>query len=150
MSVMAGGSSTEIDAREIIAANSEVAEDGSAFWFGLDQARAGFYHDCPEEVVRWAYKHLTPQSIAVLSTPVSVPLFWEMEPPRSFIGCTEDRLVPPDYAARIALRLGVEPLFIESSHSPFFSRPIELAELLVRAVGTTPVSHLQPTDTDAS
>jgi hypothetical protein len=45
--------------------------------------------------------------------------------------------------------MGVEPLVIDSSHSPFFSRPAELAELLVRAVGTKPVGPLVP-DEDVS
>jgi hypothetical protein len=41
-------------------------------------------------------------------------------------------------------RLGVEQLTIDTSHSPFLSRPVELAELLVHATTTTPVGPLQP------
>jgi hypothetical protein len=41
-------------------------------------------------------------------------------------------------------RLGVEPLTIDASHSPFLSKPRELAELLVKAVGTKPVGPLLP------
>jgi hypothetical protein len=38
----------------------------------------------------------------------------------------------------------VRQLAIDSSHSPFLSRPLELAELLVHATTTTPVGPLIP------
>ena len=40
---------------------------------------------------------------------------------------------------RFAERLGVEPLTIDSSHSPFLSKPRELAELIIRATNTKPI-----------
>jgi hypothetical protein len=43
-------------------------------------------------------------------------------------------------------RMGVRPLTIDSSRSSFFSRPAELARLLVQAVGTTPIGLLTPGD----
>jgi hypothetical protein len=42
--------------------------------------------------------------------------------------------------------MGVEPLLIDTSHSPFFSQPAEFAQLLVRAVDTTPIGPLTPGD----
>jgi hypothetical protein len=44
----------------------------------------------------------------------------------------------------VAKRLGVEQLTIDASHSPFLSRPRELAELLVHATTTTPTGPLIP------
>jgi hypothetical protein len=41
-----------------------------------------------------------------------------------------------------ARRLGVQPLTIDTSHSPFLSRPKLFAGLLERAVGTYPVRPL--------
>ena len=46
--------------------------------------------------------------------------------------------------ATVARRLGVQQLSIDTSHSPFLSRPRELAELLVHATTTTPVGPLLP------
>jgi hypothetical protein len=40
----------------------------------------------------------------------------------------------------------VRPLTIDSSHSPFFSQPAELAQLLVQAVDSTPIGPLTPGD----
>jgi hypothetical protein len=41
-------------------------------------------------------------------------------------------------------RLGVEPLDIDASHSPFLSRPAELAQFLVRATTVRPTRPLKP------
>jgi hypothetical protein len=45
---------------------------------------------------------------------------------------------------RFAARLGVVPRVIDSSHSPFFSRPRDLAALLIAATAERPVALLQP------
>ena len=52
--------------------------------------------------------------------------------------------MPQWLADTVTRRLGVEQLTIDTSHSPFLSRPKELAELLVRATTTTPISPLVP------
>lgn len=44
----------------------------------------------------------------------------------------------------VVRRLGVAPLTIDASHSPFLSRPRELAELFVKAAGTKPLGPLLP------
>jgi hypothetical protein len=41
-------------------------------------------------------------------------------------------------------RLGVEPLEIDASHSPFLSMPHATAELFVEAVRSRPVGPLRP------
>jgi hypothetical protein len=52
--------------------------------------------------------------------------------------------MPGWLADTVVSRLGVEPLTIDSSHSPFLSRPAELAELLVHATTTKPIGPLIP------
>jgi pimeloyl-ACP methyl ester carboxylesterase len=104
-----------------------------------------FYHDCDEPTARWAFERLGPEKFgAVNDTPVSVPQFWAADLPRSFIRCTDDRSMPRWLADTVTERLGVEQLTIDASHSPFLSRPAELAELLVHATSTKPVGPLQP------
>jgi hypothetical protein len=46
--------------------------------------------------------------------------------------CTDDRLLRLEPAKRIAARRGGELVELPSSHSPFFSMPEELAEVLLR------------------
>ena len=122
-----------------------IGEDGSMAFADAEGARALFYHDCDEATVRWAFAHLTPETAGdTATTPISVPRFWEAELPRSFIACLEDRAQPRWLADVTARRLGVEPLTIDASHSPFLSRPAELAQLLVDATTTVPVGPLKP------
>ena len=118
-------------------------EDGSMSFADFEGAWQFFYHDCDEATARWAFEHLTPESIGdSASTLVSVPRFWAANLPRSFILCLQDRSQPRWLADVTARRLGVEPLMIDTSHSPFLSRPAELAQLLVHATTTTPTGPL--------
>lgn len=123
----------------------DFGEDGAMTFADFDGAWRYFYHDCDEQTARWAFDRLGPEKFgAVNDTPVSVPRFWAADLPRSFIRCTEDRAMPRWLADTVAERLGVEALTIDTSHSPFLSRPAELAELLVHATTTTPIGSLQP------
>lgn len=119
--------------------------DGSMSFADFDGAREFFYHDCDEETARWAFAHLVPERPGETTTRVvSTPRFWEAELPRSYVLCLQDRSKPRWLSDVVIRRLGVEPLTIDTSHSPFLSRPAELAELLVRATTTMPVSPLLP------
>jgi len=51
---------------------------------------------------------------------------------------------PPSLTAGFIERLGVEPLEIDASHSPFLSRPRATAELFVEATRSRPVGPLRP------
>lgn len=63
---------------------------------------------------------------------------------RNFIRCEQDRAYPRWLADLVCRRLGVQPLTIDASHSPFLSRPAELAELLVHATTTRQIGPLIP------
>lgn len=120
-------------------------EDGAMTFANFEGARKYFYHDCDEQTARWAFNRLGPERFGDTTvTPVSVPQFWAADLPRSFIVCEQDRSMPRWLADTVARRLGVRQLAIDSSHSPFLSRPLELAELLVHATTTTPVGPLIP------
>jgi len=120
-------------------------DDGSMAFADAEGAKALFYNDCDEETVRWAFGQLTPESAGdTATTPISVPRFWEADLPRSFILCLEDRAQPRWLADVTARRLGVEPLTVGASHSPFLSRPAELAQLLIEATTTKPLRPLRP------
>jgi pimeloyl-ACP methyl ester carboxylesterase len=120
-------------------------DDGSMAFADAEGARQLFYHDCDDETVRWAFEHLTPEIAGdTATTPISVSRFWEADLPRSFVLCQEDRAQPRWLAEVTARRLGVQPLTIMASHSPFLSRPSELAQLLIKATTTTPVGPLRP------
>jgi pimeloyl-ACP methyl ester carboxylesterase len=120
-------------------------ESGAMTFADFDGAWKYFYHDCDESTARWAFDRLGPERFGDTTvTPVSVPAFWAADLPRSFIVCEQDRSMPRWLADTVARRLGVDQLSIDASHSPFLSRPRELAELLVHATTTTPVAPLVP------
>jgi pimeloyl-ACP methyl ester carboxylesterase len=120
-------------------------EDGSMAFADVDGARELFYHDCDEATARWAFEQLTPERAGdTATTPISVPRFWEADLPRSFIMCLQDRAQPRWLADVTTRRLGVEPLSIDASHSPFLSRPAELAQLLLHATATKPIGPMKP------
>jgi pimeloyl-ACP methyl ester carboxylesterase len=105
---------------------------------------AFFYHDCDEETAKWAFERLTPAPVEFLMEKVSVPNFWQADLSRSYVRCLQDRAKPHAMSVEVADRLGVSALAIDASHSPFLSRPAEVAELLVQATTTTPVSTIGP------
>ena len=123
----------------------DFADDGAMTFADFEKTWQYFYHDCDEATARWAFDRLGPERFGETTVlPVSVPNFWSAELPRSFIVCEQDQAMPRWLADTVARRLGVEQLSIDASHSPFLSRPAELAQLLLYALTTTPVGPLIP------
>jgi len=118
--------------------------DGTMEWTSRDGAREFFYHDCDDETIDWAISNLTPGISPFPNEKLYLPEFWEAQLPRSYILCTQDRSKPHSMSEEVIRRLGVEPLKIDASHSPFLSKPAELAALFVKAVVTVPTGPLLP------
>jgi pimeloyl-ACP methyl ester carboxylesterase len=112
--------------------------------YNYEATRAFFYHDCDDATADWAFKQLTPAPVEFLAETVHLRQFWLTDLPRSYILCKEDRAKPRLASLEVVRRLGVEPLLIEGSHSPFLSRPETLARLLVQATKTNPIGPLLP------
>lgn len=116
--------------------------DGRVALNGFEGVYKYLYHDCDEATARAAYARLTPMASNHMLETVSLPRLWAAQPPRSYILCRDDRVESRHKSAVITARLGVEPLTIEGSHSPFISRPDTLAATLVQAAMTTPKGPL--------
>lgn len=122
-----------------------IDDDGSMFFADFEGPRELFYHDCDDATARWAFAQLCPEIAGDTAFEiVAVPRFWAASPPRSFIVCEQDRAMPRWLADVTARRLGVDQLSIDASHSPFLSRPADLAALLAHAATTTPHGPLNP------
>jgi pimeloyl-ACP methyl ester carboxylesterase len=91
------------------------------------------YADCPAEVAAAAGARLTRQSVAAISTPLSAAA-WKTVP-STYVICDEDRAVPPPAQEAMAARAG-SVRRLPSSHSPFLSRPDEVAEIVRDAAVT--------------
>jgi pimeloyl-ACP methyl ester carboxylesterase len=102
-----------------------------------------FYHDCDEATARWAYSQLSAAPVEFLLEPIRLANFWSADLPRSYIVCGQDRAAPLSLSRGFCERLGVAPLEIDASHSPFLSMPRATAGLLVDATRTRPTGPLR-------
>ena len=95
-------------------------------------ARAVFYNDCTSEQVNWAYSQVRPQSLQPLMTPIRLARFWDLDIPRDYILCLNDRTglltVAEDQLSRLRPTT-IHPVW--ASHFPLISRPKELGRQLV-------------------
>lgn len=93
-----------------------------------NMARRLFFSELPEDMQEWAISKLRPQR---RSQDEPTLQSWP-DLPQEYIVCTGDRVLNPEWSYYMARnRLGVEPVKLHGGHSPFLSRPGELAKLLV-------------------
>jgi pimeloyl-ACP methyl ester carboxylesterase len=108
-----------------------VGSDGTYAPLRAEVAKTLYYHDCPPRYQDWAVTQLRRQA--------QLPII-EISPMRQWpevelraIVCTDDRTISPDWSRRaFRERFDLVPDELPGGHSPFLSRPAELAELLLR------------------
>lgn len=108
-----------------------VSEDRKTSIFKPEIADILFYHDCKKSDKEFAHKKLSRQSFAPLGTPVQVSDSVYGIIPKVYILCTESKdldksILPTRVKCEKVVRL-------KSSHSPFFSKPRQLAKLLMNS-----------------
>jgi pimeloyl-ACP methyl ester carboxylesterase len=106
-------------------------EDGASYWADAQAAIRCFFHDCATEDAAWAAARLRPQSAAPRLEPWPEDPLLDVE--RTSILCRDEQCIRPDWSRGVSRELlGVEPIELDGGHSPFLSRPAELADVLVR------------------
>ena len=91
----------------------------------------GFYQDCPEPVARHAWERLRHQEMTVFTEQCPIDRWPDVA--CTYVLMSEDRAVNPEWSRRVAHeRLGADLVELPGSHSPFYSRPAELADVLSR------------------
>ncbi|MEU6205564.1 alpha/beta hydrolase [Micromonospora musae] len=117
---------------DFAAAQTEVimsTASGGPSW-SAEKATNFFYHDAEPSDVAEAVRFLRPEYASV-AYQEKTPLTGRPSVATRYIWCTEDRTVSHDWMSKAAPdRFGARIVEFESSHSPFVSRPAELAELL--------------------
>ena len=99
-------------------------------------AIATMYPDAPAPLAEWAANRLRRQYWLI--TQEITPLIAWPAGEVSVIACASDGVVNPDWVRRVArVRLGVEAYVLPGDHSPFLSRPAQLAD---RLLATRPVA----------
>jgi pimeloyl-ACP methyl ester carboxylesterase len=118
-----------IDGR-IPPATAEWTDLGDGVWMvGPATATELFYHDVPADLAHWAVGRLRPQSYALMDE-IAPLKAWPAVASRVIV-CADDHALNPDWLRAAASdRLGVEAVEIAGGHSPFLTRPAELAAII--------------------
>jgi pimeloyl-ACP methyl ester carboxylesterase len=90
------------------------------------------YADCDAGVAAAAAARLSRQSVAAIATPQTAAAWQSL--PSTYLICDADRAVPPAAQEAMAARAGAVRR-VDASHSPVLSRPDEVAELVLHALG---------------
>ena len=94
--------------------------------------REGLYHDCEEEITDMANIILSDEPRQTATHPIAITEKNWGSVPRYYIECTEDRAITPPLQQRMYREIPCEKVYkLNSSHSPFFSMPEALVDILI-------------------
>jgi len=107
-------------------------EDGSTS-VHPDAVGPNFYNTTDQAWVDRARSLLTPEPMAVFTTPLTLTEAAYGSVSRAYIECTQDNAVPLELQRLMQADLPCAPVFtLETDHSPFYSAPDQLAACLRR------------------
>jgi pimeloyl-ACP methyl ester carboxylesterase len=112
-------------------ANFVIAPDQISATFREAGLKEAFYGDCTEEDIALAKLLLAPQAMAPITTPVKTSEAKWGRVPRVYIEYLQRALTPP-FQKRLYIASPCQQVIsMDTSHSPFFSAPGELARHLM-------------------
>jgi len=92
--------------------------------------KEGLYHDCEDDITELAKVLLSHEPVESGITPLQLTEENFGSVPRYYIECTEDRAVTPFIQRKMYEETPCEKVYsLPTSHSPFFSRPVELVDI---------------------
>ena len=107
-------------------------EAGALLTIPEGRHRELFYGDVDEATLAWAQERLTPQPAAPFGAPVTLGRAFAGVP-KHYVECARDGAISIELQRdMIAATPGVAVHALDADHSPFLSRPAELAEMLDR------------------
>jgi pimeloyl-ACP methyl ester carboxylesterase len=100
-------------------------------WVDRDRARRLLYAHCDEPIADAALDRLRPQSFYPATLPYSLDRF--SATPATYVLCRDDQMLRPRWSRQVAHdRLGANIIELPGDHSPFLSRPSDVADLLLQ------------------
>jgi pimeloyl-ACP methyl ester carboxylesterase len=118
----------------LVGPNMVVADDQRSVWIRDEAVRETFYGECSDEDVTLARALLVPEPMAPLVTPVRTTDANFGTVPRMYVECSRDRAMTLRSQRRMQAALRCrDTATLDTDHSPFLSRPDELAAVLLRA-----------------
>ena len=96
-----------------------------------ERVKEVFYADCSDEDVALAKLCVVPQRMDVTVTQPSITVDGWGRVPRSYVVCTQDKAITEEAQRNMIEAVGCDHVVdLQTSHSPFFSAPVELADAL--------------------
>jgi pimeloyl-ACP methyl ester carboxylesterase len=101
-----------------------------------DIYQEGLYHDCEPDIALMARYILSHEPVESGTRPLELTDENYGSVPRYYIECTDDRAVTPQMQRRMYTETPCKKVYsMDTSHSPFFSRPAELTRILLDIAG---------------
>ena len=118
----------EGDKEALVLPNLIMAEDQSYATVKEKALKEIFYADCSDEDVTRAKSLLVSQAAPPFATPVNTTQEKFGRVPRVYISCLRDKAISPAVQEKMYTALPCKKVIaMDTSHSPFFSAPVELA-----------------------
>ena len=118
----------EGDKEALVLPNLIMAEDQSYATVKEEALKEIFYGDCSDEDVTRAKSLLVSQAAPPFATPVKTTQEKFGRVPRVYISCLRDKAISPAVQEKMYTALPCKKVIaMDTSHSPFFSAPVELA-----------------------
>jgi len=106
-------------------------DDLGRAYFSRDNAIKAFFDDVEPDLADWAVGKLRPHWAESMSK--VGPVEPHADRVAGIINCEDDRIILcGPHSALARKRYGIDPILLPGSHSPFLSRPVELAQALDR------------------
>jgi pimeloyl-ACP methyl ester carboxylesterase len=116
------------DETSLVPPNMVMSEDKSSSILREDALREAFYGECSDDDVALARLCVQPEPTVPLATPVQITDANYGSVPRVYIECLRDKAIPIALQRRMQAAMPCRQVFaIDTDHSPFLSRPDEVA-----------------------
>ncbi|MVN88239.1 alpha/beta fold hydrolase [Deinococcus sp. HMF7620] len=120
------------DSHSLVTQNLKIDEERGVVTIPEGVVRDAFYGECPADLATWAQARLVPQPIAPFLEPLSLSEANFGRVPRVYVECLRDRAITPALQREMYTQVRCqEVMSIDTDHSPFLSRPAELARYLL-------------------
>ncbi len=123
----------------------ELSDGTQAPWWNIEgdtvvpaTPRETFYFDLPFEEAEWAIARLKPQSTIAATETVSAAAWRTIS--STYVVCEQDRAMPPMLQEQMAQR-ATSVRRLNTGHSPFLSRPDDVAQLIAEVAVTASSSN---------
>ena len=120
------------DPESMATPNAIYSEDKTYMTFRQEDIKEVFYADCMDQDIARAKALFCAQAVAPLTTPLQLTEENFGRIPKIYIECLKDKAVSPSMQKKMYTATPCQKIIsLNTSHSPFFSAPQELADQLV-------------------